>query len=133
MHEEKEETSVDMIKDKDDLNPVIFSKERIDFDEDDIEEEKPKSHERKPKKRSRITVAKLHQTDKSGKDKLMWKLTDFIKRYGTVKIRRSSRERENRKTRWRGHRNERDIEGGRQHGEKWWNGRTSSSMEESWF
>ncbi|GFT00760.1 uncharacterized protein TNCV_3114301 [Trichonephila clavipes] len=35
---EKEEISVDVIKDKDESNPVILSKERIDFDEDEIEE-----------------------------------------------------------------------------------------------
>ncbi|GFV94498.1 hypothetical protein TNCV_3047911 [Trichonephila clavipes] len=39
---EEREISVDVIKDKDDLNPVILSKERIDFDEDEIEEEKLK-------------------------------------------------------------------------------------------
>ncbi|GFW02632.1 uncharacterized protein TNCV_2456461 [Trichonephila clavipes] len=116
MYEEKEEISVDVIKAKDDLNPVILSKERIDFDEDEIEEETPKLPERKLKKLSRMTVAKLQQTvdlkassnmvlipqhwslrreysqDKSGMRKLAWKLTDFIKRDGTVKIRRSSRE-----------------------------------------
>ncbi|GFU14032.1 hypothetical protein TNCV_1580421 [Trichonephila clavipes] len=42
VEKEKEEISVDVIKDKDYLNPVILSKERIDFDEDEIEEEKPK-------------------------------------------------------------------------------------------
>ncbi|GFV65815.1 hypothetical protein TNCV_4336951 [Trichonephila clavipes] len=40
VEKEKEEISVDVIKDKDDLNLVILSKERIDFDEDEIEEEK---------------------------------------------------------------------------------------------
>ncbi|GFY30499.1 hypothetical protein TNCV_3522621 [Trichonephila clavipes] len=50
MFEEKEETSVDAIKDKDDLNPVILSKERIDCDDDEIEEEKPKL----PKQTSKI-------------------------------------------------------------------------------
>ncbi|GFY58552.1 uncharacterized protein TNIN_198161 [Trichonephila inaurata madagascariensis] len=111
----EEETSVDLIKDKDGLNLVILSKERMDFDEDEIEEEKPK-------KLSRMTVAKLQQKvnlkassnmvlipqnwsfrrecsqDKSGIGKLAWKLTDFIKRDGTMKIRPSSRERENQKT-----------------------------------
>ncbi|GFT78912.1 uncharacterized protein TNCV_3093191 [Trichonephila clavipes] len=33
-----------------------------------------------------------YSQDKSGIDKLAWKLTDFIKQDGTVKIRRSSRE-----------------------------------------
>ncbi|GFT50569.1 uncharacterized protein TNCV_551631 [Trichonephila clavipes] len=35
----EEEISVDVIKDKDESNPVILSKEQIDFDEDEIEEE----------------------------------------------------------------------------------------------
>ncbi|GFV14213.1 uncharacterized protein TNCV_4764301 [Trichonephila clavipes] len=39
VEKEKEEISVDVIKDKDESNPVILSKERIDFDEDEIEEE----------------------------------------------------------------------------------------------
>ncbi|GFX56288.1 uncharacterized protein TNCV_2242221 [Trichonephila clavipes] len=117
------EISVDAIKDKDDLNPVILSKERIDFDEDEIEDEKPKLPKRKRKNLSRKTVAELQQKvnlkassnmvlipkhwsfrreysqDKSGMGKLAWKLADFIKRDGTVKIRRSSRE--NRSTRKR--------------------------------
>ncbi|GFX87537.1 hypothetical protein TNCV_1330691 [Trichonephila clavipes] len=42
VEKEKEAISVDVIKDKDDLIPLILSKERIDFDEDEIEEEKPK-------------------------------------------------------------------------------------------
>ncbi|GFU44677.1 uncharacterized protein TNCV_1507511 [Trichonephila clavipes] len=116
VEKEKEEISSDVIKGKGDLNPVILSKERIDFDEDEIEEEKPKLPERKLKKLSRMTVAKLQQTvdlkassnmvlipqhwsfkgeysqDKSEIVKLAWKLTDLIKRDGTVKIRRSSRE-----------------------------------------
>ncbi|GFT19334.1 hypothetical protein TNCV_3263401 [Trichonephila clavipes] len=37
-------------KDKDESNPVILSKERIDFDEDEIEEEKLKLPKRKCKK-----------------------------------------------------------------------------------
>ncbi|GFV06003.1 hypothetical protein TNCV_3142941 [Trichonephila clavipes] len=41
--------SVDVIKDKGDLNPVILRKERMDFDEDEIEEEKPKLPKRKRK------------------------------------------------------------------------------------
>ncbi|GFW01626.1 hypothetical protein TNCV_4085411 [Trichonephila clavipes] len=43
MYEEKEEISVDVIKDKDDLNPVILSKERMNLYEDEIEKEKPKN------------------------------------------------------------------------------------------
>ncbi|GFW09067.1 uncharacterized protein TNCV_3081591 [Trichonephila clavipes] len=58
---EKEEISVDVIKDKDDLNPVILSKERIDVDEDEVEEEKPKLPKRKRKNLSRRTVAELQQ------------------------------------------------------------------------
>ncbi|GFT72507.1 uncharacterized protein TNCV_973781 [Trichonephila clavipes] len=116
VEKEKEEISVDVIKDKDYLNPVILSKERIDFDEDEIEEEKLKLPKRKRKNLSRMTVAELQQKvnlkassnmvlipqhwsfrgkysqDKSGIGKLAWKLTDFINRDGTVKIRRSSRE-----------------------------------------
>ncbi|GFW44324.1 hypothetical protein TNCV_1747531 [Trichonephila clavipes] len=59
MYEEKEEITVDVMKYKNDLNPVILSKERMDFDEDEIEEETPKLPERKLKKLSRMTVAKL--------------------------------------------------------------------------
>ncbi|GFU83747.1 uncharacterized protein TNCV_858261 [Trichonephila clavipes] len=123
VEKEKEEISVDVIKDKDDLNPVILSKERIDFHEDEIEDEKPKLPKRKRKNLSRKTFAELQQKvnlkassnmvlipkhwnfrreysqDKSGMGKLAWKLADFIKRDGTVKIRRSSRE--NRSTRKR--------------------------------
>ncbi|GFY23982.1 uncharacterized protein TNCV_4896631 [Trichonephila clavipes] len=119
----EEEISVDVIKDKDESNPVILSKERIDFDEDEIEEEKLKLPKRKRKNLSRRTVAELQQRvnlkassnmvlipqhwslrreysqDKSGIGKRAWKLTDFIKRDGTVNIRRSSRE--NRSTRKR--------------------------------
>ncbi|GFY29181.1 uncharacterized protein TNCV_4723091 [Trichonephila clavipes] len=110
------------MKDKGDLNSVILSKERMDFDEDEIEEEKPKLPKRKRNNLSRRTVAEIQQKvilkassnmvlipqhwsfreysqDKSEMGKLAWKLTDFIKRDGTVKIRRSSRE--NRSTRKR--------------------------------
>ncbi|GFV62599.1 retrovirus-related Pol polyprotein from transposon opus [Trichonephila clavipes] len=123
VEKEKEEISVDVIKDKDESNPVILSKERIDFDEDEIEEEKLKLPKRKRKNLNRRTVAELQQKvnlkassnmvlipqhwsfrgeysqDKSGIGKLAWKLSDFIKRDGTVNIRRSSRE--NRSTRKR--------------------------------
>ncbi|GFX63145.1 uncharacterized protein TNCV_4191801 [Trichonephila clavipes] len=124
VEKEKGKISVDVIKDKDDLNPVILSKERIDFDKDEIEE-KPKLPKRKRKNLSRRTVAELQQKmnqkasrnmvhipqhwslrreyshHKSEMGKLAWKFTDFIKRdvCGTVKIRRSSRE--NRSTRKR--------------------------------
>ncbi|GFV56475.1 uncharacterized protein TNCV_2209411 [Trichonephila clavipes] len=123
VEKEKEEISVEVIKDKDDLNPVILSKERIDFDEDENEEEKPKLPKRKRKNLSRMTVAELQQKvnlkassnmvlipqhwgfrgeysqDKSEMGKFVWKLMNFIKRDGTVKIRRSSRK--NRSTRKR--------------------------------
>ncbi|GFV96429.1 uncharacterized protein TNCV_2870061 [Trichonephila clavipes] len=122
VEKEKEEISV-VIKGKDESNPVILSKERMDFDKDEIEEEKPKLTKRKCKNLSRRTVAELQQKvnlkassnmvlipqhwslrreysqDKSGIGKLAWKLTDFIKRDGTVNIRRSSQE--NRSTRKR--------------------------------
>ncbi|GFU48908.1 uncharacterized protein TNCV_3209121 [Trichonephila clavipes] len=61
VEKEKEEISVDVIKDKDDINPIILSKERIDFDEDEIEEEKPKLPKIKRKNLSRMTVAELQQ------------------------------------------------------------------------
>ncbi|GFV75457.1 uncharacterized protein TNCV_1483031 [Trichonephila clavipes] len=123
VEKEKEEISVDVTKDKDESNPVILSKERIDFDEDEIEEEKLKLPKRKRKHLNRRSVAELQQKvnlkassnmvlipqhwsfrgeysqDKSGIGKLAWKLSDFIKRDGTVNIRRSSRE--NRSTRKR--------------------------------
>ncbi|GFW69438.1 tolloid-like protein 2 [Trichonephila clavipes] len=108
VEKEKEEISGDVIKDKDESNPVILSKERIDFDEDEIEEEKLKLPKRKRKNLSRRTVAELQQKvnlkassnmvlipqhwslrreysqDKSGIGKLAWKLSDFIKRDGIV-------------------------------------------------
>ncbi|GFT84140.1 uncharacterized protein TNCV_1149821 [Trichonephila clavipes] len=61
VEKEKEEISVDVVKDKDDLNPVILSKGRMDFDEDEIEEEKPKLPKRKRKNLSRMTVTELQQ------------------------------------------------------------------------
>ncbi|GFW16197.1 uncharacterized protein TNCV_4263621 [Trichonephila clavipes] len=111
----KREISGDVITGKYDLNTVILSKERMDFDEDEIEEEKPKLPKRKRKNLNRMTVAELQENvnlkassnmvlipqhwsfrgeylqDKSEMGKLARKLTDFIKRDGTVKIRRSSR------------------------------------------
>ncbi|GFW07349.1 uncharacterized protein TNCV_865211 [Trichonephila clavipes] len=91
VEKEKEEILADVIKDKSDLNPVILSKERIDFDEDEIEEEKPKLPKRKRKNLSRMTVVELQQ-------KVNLKASSNM-RDGTVKIRRSSRE--NRSTRKR--------------------------------
>ncbi|GFU70667.1 hypothetical protein TNCV_4092691 [Trichonephila clavipes] len=62
VEKEKEEISVDVIKDKDNLNPVILSKERMDFDEDESEEEKPKLPKRKRKNLNRMIVSELqHQ------------------------------------------------------------------------
>ncbi|GFS59034.1 uncharacterized protein TNCV_69351 [Trichonephila clavipes] len=113
----------EQIQTRNESNPAILNKKRIDFDEDEIEEEKLKLPKRKRKNLSRRTVAELQQKvnlkassnivlipqhwslrreysqDKSGIGKLAWKLSDFIKRDGTVKIRRSSRE--NRSTRKR--------------------------------
>ncbi|GFX52757.1 integrase catalytic domain-containing protein [Trichonephila clavipes] len=63
VEKEKEEISIDVIKDEGNLNPVILSKERIDFDEDEIEEEKPKLPKRKRKNLSRI--AKCDTTGKT--------------------------------------------------------------------
>ncbi|GFS36369.1 uncharacterized protein TNIN_188211 [Trichonephila inaurata madagascariensis] len=62
-YEEKEETPVDERKDKakGDVNPIILNKERVDLDDDEIEEEKLKMPKRKLKKLSRMTVAKLQQ------------------------------------------------------------------------
>ncbi|GFV90213.1 integrase catalytic domain-containing protein [Trichonephila clavipes] len=64
VEKEKEETPVDARKDKakGGVNLVILSKERVDLNDDGIEEKRPKLPERKPKKLSRITVAKLQQT-----------------------------------------------------------------------
>ncbi|GFU69429.1 hypothetical protein TNCV_5123551 [Trichonephila clavipes] len=60
---EKEETPVDVRKDKakGDVNTAILSRERVDLDDDEIEEEKPKLLKRKLKKLSRMIVAKLQQ------------------------------------------------------------------------
>ncbi|GFS65164.1 hypothetical protein TNIN_287071 [Trichonephila inaurata madagascariensis] len=90
------ETPVDVIKDKgkEDINPVILSKEQVDLGDDEIEEEKSKLPNRKLKVLSRMTVAKLQQKDKKGREKLAWKLPDFIKRIGVVKVRQLLQERE---------------------------------------
>ncbi|GFW80722.1 uncharacterized protein TNCV_1552381 [Trichonephila clavipes] len=60
VEKEKEEISIDVIKDKEDINPIILSKERIDFD-DEVEGEKPKLPKRKRKNLRRMTVAELQQ------------------------------------------------------------------------
>ncbi|GFS38979.1 hypothetical protein TNIN_404041 [Trichonephila inaurata madagascariensis] len=123
-YEEKEETAVDVIKDKakEDLNLVILSKERVDLD-DEIEEEILKLPKRKLKNLRRMTVTELQQKvnlkassdiilmpqhwsfkrkysqDKRGIGKLAWKLPDFLKRVGIMKVRQSLRKREDRKSR----------------------------------
>ncbi|GFY75913.1 putative splicing factor 3b subunit 2 [Trichonephila inaurata madagascariensis] len=89
---------------------------------DEIEEEKPKLPERKLKKLSRMTVAELqrkvnlkassniilipqhwsfkrkYSQDKGGIEKLAWKLLDFTKRIGIIKVWQSLRERKDQKT-----------------------------------
>ncbi|GFY07481.1 hypothetical protein TNCV_5086661 [Trichonephila clavipes] len=62
-YEEKEETPVDAIKDeeKGDVDPVILSKQQVDSDDEEIEEEKSKLPKRKLKKLSRMIVQKLQQ------------------------------------------------------------------------
>ncbi|GFR11501.1 hypothetical protein TNCT_119031 [Trichonephila clavata] len=113
MCEGKEETPVDVIRDKvkDDINPAILSKETLDLENDKIEEEKSKLFKRKLKKLSRKTVAELQQKvnlkassniilvlhhwcfkgkqdkqDKQGIEKPAWKLLDVIKRVGIIKM-----------------------------------------------
>ncbi|GFR22798.1 uncharacterized protein TNCT_441321 [Trichonephila clavata] len=63
MCEGKEETPVNVIRDKvkDDTNPPILSKEPLDLEDDEIEEDKSKLFQRKRKKLSRKTVAELQQ------------------------------------------------------------------------
>ncbi|GFT66187.1 putative splicing factor 3b subunit 2 [Trichonephila clavipes] len=102
---------------------VERKKRRVDLDDDEIGEEKPKlPPKRKLKELSRMIVAKLQQKgnlkassnivlvpqhwsfkrkysqDKGGIEKLAWKLPDFIKRIGVMKVRQLLQERENRKT-----------------------------------
>ncbi|GFW40147.1 hypothetical protein TNCV_5118301 [Trichonephila clavipes] len=62
-YEEKEETPVDVMKDKAkcDVDLVILSKQRVDLDDDEIGEEKSKLPKRKLKKLSIMTGAKLQQ------------------------------------------------------------------------
>ncbi|GFY16434.1 hypothetical protein TNCV_2350771 [Trichonephila clavipes] len=56
----EKEASVDVIKEtaNEDINPVILRKEPVNLDDDDVEKE---LSERKLKKLSRMTVAKLRQ------------------------------------------------------------------------
>ncbi|GFQ66396.1 splicing factor 3B subunit 2 [Trichonephila clavata] len=117
MCEGKEETPVDVIRDKvkDDINPAIFSKETLDLEDDEIEEEKSKFFKRKLKKLSRKTVAELqqkvnlkassniilvlhHWCFKGKQDKPAWKLLDVIKRVGIMKMGQALRERDDQKT-----------------------------------
>ncbi|GFT85321.1 hypothetical protein TNCV_497441 [Trichonephila clavipes] len=92
-------------------------KETLDLEDDEIEEEKPKLPKRKLKKLSKLAVAELQQKvnlkassniilllhhwyykhkylqDKRVIEKLVWKLPDFNKRVGIMKVQQSSRER----------------------------------------
>ncbi|GFW16650.1 hypothetical protein TNCV_2352721 [Trichonephila clavipes] len=88
-YEEKQETIVDVIKAKakGDVDPVIRSQQRVDLDDDEIEE-KPYNCQRELQKLSRMTVAKLQQKDERGREKLAWKLSDFFKRDGMTIITR---------------------------------------------
>ncbi|GFR26308.1 uncharacterized protein TNCT_458461 [Trichonephila clavata] len=63
MYEGKEETSIQVIKEKakDDIDPAILSKETLDLEEDEIEEEKSKFSKRKVKKLSRKTDGESQQ------------------------------------------------------------------------
>ncbi|GFY55151.1 hypothetical protein TNIN_89881 [Trichonephila inaurata madagascariensis] len=63
MYEEREQTPVNVIKDqaKGDINPVNLSKETLDLEDDEIEEEKSNLSKRKLSKLSRMTVAELQQ------------------------------------------------------------------------
>ncbi|GFQ98371.1 uncharacterized protein TNCT_60441 [Trichonephila clavata] len=100
LYEEKEEAPVDVIREKvkDDINPAILSKETLDLEDDEIEEEKSKLFKRKLKKLSIKTIAELQQKsefnassniilvshhwcfqDKQGIERPAWKLLDFIK------------------------------------------------------
>ncbi|GFR02315.1 hypothetical protein TNCT_348081 [Trichonephila clavata] len=112
MCEGKEETPIDVIRDevKDDINPAILNKETLDLEYDESEE-KSKLFKRKLKKLSRKTVAELQQKvnlkassniilvphhwclslkqdkqDKQGIEKPAWKLLDFIKQVGVMKM-----------------------------------------------
>ncbi|GFY73215.1 hypothetical protein TNIN_469041 [Trichonephila inaurata madagascariensis] len=98
-YEEKEETPIDERKNKakGDVNPVILNKERVDLDDDEIKEEKPKLPKRKLKKH--WSFKREHSLDKRGREKnLLGNCQDFIKRIGIVKVRQLLRKRENRKT-----------------------------------
>ncbi|GFR12484.1 putative splicing factor 3b subunit 2 [Trichonephila clavata] len=107
MCEGKEETPVDVIRDKD-INPAILSKETLDLEDDEIGEEKSKLFKRKLKKLSRKSVSELKQKvnlkassniilvlhhwcfkgkqDKQGIEKPAWKLHDCIKQIGIMKM-----------------------------------------------
>ncbi|GFQ70205.1 splicing factor 3B subunit 2 [Trichonephila clavata] len=122
MCERKEETPVDVIRDKvkDDINPAILSKETLDLEDDEIGEEKSKLFKRKLKKLSRKTVSELKQKvnlkassniilvlhhwcfkgkqDKQGIEKPAWKLHDCIKQIGIMKMGQALLERDDKKT-----------------------------------
>ncbi|GFR10542.1 putative splicing factor 3b subunit 2 [Trichonephila clavata] len=96
------------------------SKQTLDLEDDEIEEEKSKLFKRKLKKLSRKTVEELQQKvnlkassniilalhhwcfkgkqDKQGIEKPAWKLLDFIKRVGILKMRQALRESDDQKT-----------------------------------
>ncbi|GFR24331.1 hypothetical protein TNCT_378791 [Trichonephila clavata] len=117
MCEGKEETLVDVIRDevKDDINSAILNKETLDLEYEEIEEKKSKLFKRKLKNLSRKVVAELQQKvdlkassniilvshhwcfkgkqDKQGMEKPAWKLLDFIKRVGIMKMEQALRER----------------------------------------
>ncbi|GFR20218.1 hypothetical protein TNCT_405781 [Trichonephila clavata] len=119
--EGKEETPVDVIRDevKDDINPSILSKETLDLEYDEIEEEKSKLFQRKRKILSRKKVVELQQKvnlkassniilvfhhwcfkgkqDKQEIEKPAWKLHDCIKQIGIMKMGQALRERDNQK------------------------------------
>ncbi|GFQ75162.1 putative splicing factor 3b subunit 2 [Trichonephila clavata] len=120
--EGKDKTPVDVIRDevKDDINPAILNKETLDLENDEIEEEKSKLFKRKLKKLSRKTVEELQQKvnlkasnniilvlhhwcfkgkqDKQGIEKRAWKLLDFFKRVGIMKMGQALRESDDQKT-----------------------------------
>ncbi|GFY26474.1 uncharacterized protein TNCV_2878061 [Trichonephila clavipes] len=90
VEKEKEEISFDVIKDKDDLNPLILSKEKT------VAELQQKVNLKALSNMVLIpqdwSFRGEYSQDESEMEKLAWKLTDFIKRDGTVKIRQSSQE-----------------------------------------
>ncbi|GFR14980.1 uncharacterized protein TNCT_472731 [Trichonephila clavata] len=123
MYEEREETSVHVIKDKakEDVHPGILNKEPVNLDDYEFEEERPKLSKEKLKKLSRMTVEEVKQKecvnsnlkassnvilvphhlcfkcknsqDKRGVERHALELLDFIKRFGIMRRRQALRER----------------------------------------